>query len=252
MSEGIAVAEAYDVGLDTRLVTRLCVTCSPKRYISLAPCVASTLLEMESHKPMTSILAPPLHPAQHGNAWPAVTPLHHQEQESHGLYRKHIAKALRPLTIMADGPVPVRSDEIRSDEFRVATQSVGSRLKERLLERQDSATKTHGFDLHETQHYLDILDPVFAHEVMELHLQISRSSLLNIPCRNSASGMVAGSHTSSRFASQPRRSSTIERQSATSTHSRITETPFGYWQSPSMQRIGTRSANLSAWAQGLT
>ncbi|GAB7336568.1 hypothetical protein MBLNU13_g09837t1 [Cladosporium sp. NU13] len=60
--------------------------------------------------------------------------------------------------------VPVRDNETRSDEFHVAVNSNGLKLKERLLERQDSATKTRGFDLHETQHYLDILDPVFAHE----------------------------------------------------------------------------------------
>lgn len=72
---------------------------------------------------------------------------------------------------MADDLVPVRSTATLSDGFGAAVQSAGSRLKERLLNQQHSATKTYGFDLYETQHHSDILDSVFEYEVMVLHLQ---------------------------------------------------------------------------------
>ena len=56
-----------------------------------------------------------------------------------------------------------------SDGFRAALQSAVSRLKEKLLNKAQSAKKTYGFDLYETQHYSDILDSVFEYEVMVLH-----------------------------------------------------------------------------------
>jgi hypothetical protein len=66
---------------------------------------------------------------------------------------------------MADDPAPLRDVTVPSDGFRAVAESAGLKLKERLLDKQDSATKTHGFDLYPIQHYLDVLEPVFSHEV---------------------------------------------------------------------------------------
>jgi hypothetical protein len=66
---------------------------------------------------------------------------------------------------MADDPAPLRDVTVPSDGFRALAESAGLKLKERLLGRRDSATKTYGFDLYETQLDLDVLDPLMNHKV---------------------------------------------------------------------------------------
>jgi hypothetical protein len=94
---------------------------------------------------------------------------------------------------MVDGSSSARDVSAPSDEFRKVAESAGVRLRERLLDGKDSATKIHGFDMYKAQDYQDILDPVVSCEVSDTALHQMRSSSLSCPYRNSASGTPAGS-----------------------------------------------------------
>jgi len=94
---------------------------------------------------------------------------------------------------MVDGSSSARDVYAPSDKFRKDAESAGVKLRERLSDGKDSATKIHGFDMYEAQNYQDILDPVVLCEVSDTALQQMRSSSLSRPCRNSANGTAAGS-----------------------------------------------------------
>lgn len=75
---------------------------------------------------------------------------------------------------MADDCAPARDATAGSEDFRDVVESAGVKLKERLRGKEDSATKTYGFDVYGTQLYEDILEPVVSHEVggISLYLKV--------------------------------------------------------------------------------
>jgi hypothetical protein len=135
-------------------------------HITVAACVVSTLLHPRGDKRADDVdLGAPtliLNSAAHCGL---TTPLAQQELQLHGPYRNHIAKRSQLPTIMANNLAAVGSTIAPSDGFRADVEAAGLKLKQRLLDKQDSATKTYGFDLYEIQDYLDILDPVLNHKV---------------------------------------------------------------------------------------
>jgi len=147
---------------------------------------------------------------------------------------------------MADGLSSTRDVSAPSGNFREVAELAGVKLRERLSDGKDSATKLHVFDAYQAQNYQDILDPVLSHEVSDIALHQMRSSSLSLPCRNSVSGTVAGSWPGSRSSSRLRRSYTTKQRSVTPTHQRIPEGPSGYWHYLSIGRMRrTRSVARS-------
>jgi hypothetical protein len=70
---------------------------------------------------------------------------------------------------MADDPAPTRNATV--PPLRDVVESAGAKLKAELLASKGSATKGYGFNFHEIQPFMDILEPVLCHEVSANNLR---------------------------------------------------------------------------------
>jgi hypothetical protein len=134
-------------------------------YISDAMRVASTLSRRGDKRPDDVDLGTPtlvLNSAMQSQ----LSPLFFiRSWKPHGPYRHHLPERSRLSTIMTENSAPVRDITTPSDEFRAVVKSAGMELKERLLDKRNTATKGYAFDSHAIQPFMDILEPVLCHKV---------------------------------------------------------------------------------------